>query len=153
MKCPYCSSNSDMVVDSRPLEEASIIRRRRECTFCHKRYTTYERLETVPIIVVKRDRIREPFSRDKVRNGILAACRKRPISADTIEKIVSEIEYEVQEYGMEIPSRMIGEKIIARLRILDDVAYVRFVSVYRKFDTVNTFLEEINNLREKSKEK
>ena len=102
MKCPYCDSNNDMVIDSRPLEGSAVVRRRRECVDCHKRYTTYERLEMMPITVVKRDGRREPFDRNKIRNGLLSACRKRPIPVDTIEKTINDIEYELQDYVREV---------------------------------------------------
>src|SRR3982751_916762 len=107
MKCPYCGNEHDRVLDSRPLDGASVIRRRRECQSCHKRFTTYERLESIPLMVIKSDDRREPFSREKLREGITRACEKRPISADTIERLVSEIEYELQDYVMQVPSRVI----------------------------------------------
>ncbi len=147
MKCPYCGHEQDRVLDSRPLEAASIIRRRRECQSCHKRFTTYERLESVPLMVIKSDDRREPFSREKLREGILRACEKRPIGPDAIERVVSEIEYELQDYVMVVPSRVIGEKVLKKLLDLDTVAYVRFASVYRQFQDVDAFLEELNKLK------
>ncbi|MFH1715281.1 MAG: transcriptional regulator NrdR [Elusimicrobiota bacterium] len=148
MKCPYCDSNNDMVIDSRPLDASSVVRRRRECVDCHKRYTTYERLEMMPITVVKRDGRREPFDRNKIRDGVLNACRKRPIPVDTIEKIINDIEYELQDYVREVKSSEIGDKIIEQLKNLDEVAYVRFVSVYKQFDSVSTFLNEIEKIKQ-----
>jgi transcriptional repressor NrdR len=147
VKCPYCGHEEDRVLDSRPLEGASIIRRRRECQSCHKRFTTYERLESVPLMVVKSDDRREPFSREKLREGIARACEKRPIGADTIERIVSEIEYELQDYVMQVPSRVIGEKVLKKLLELDTVAYVRFASVYRQFQDIDAFLRELDKLK------
>lgn len=134
-------------MDSRPLEAASIIRRRRECQSCHKRFTTYERLESIPLMVIKSDDRREPFSREKLREGIARACEKRPISADTIERLVSEIEYELQDYVMQVPSRVIGEKVLKKLMELDAVAYVRFASVYRQFPDVTAFFDELEKFR------
>ncbi|MDD5492273.1 MAG: transcriptional regulator NrdR [bacterium] len=148
MKCPFCGSLEDKVIDSRPLEEASIIRRRRECLSCQKRFTTYERLEEVPLMVIKSDNRREPFSREKLREGLLRACEKRPISIDKIEKIISEIEYELHNYYiMEVPSTSIGQKILKRLKEVDEVAYIRFASVYRNFNDINTFLQELKKLK------
>jgi transcriptional repressor NrdR len=147
MKCPFCGHEEDRVLDSRPLEAASIIRRRRECQSCHKRFTTYERLESVPLMVTKSDDRREPFNREKLREGLLRACEKRPIGADTIERIVSEIEYELQDYVMQVPSKVIGEKVLKKLMDLDPVAYVRFASVYRQFQDLDAFLEELEKLK------
>jgi len=147
MKCPYCGHEEDRVLDSRPLDAASIIRRRRECQACQKRFTTYERLEDVPLMVIKSDDRREPYSREKLREGIARACEKRPIGADTIERLVSEIEYELQDYVMLVPSRVIGEKALKKLLDLDVVAYVRFASVYRQFQNVDAFLSELEKLK------
>lgn len=147
MRCPFCNTTDDTVIDSRPLDDDAVIRRRRECIACHKRYTTYERVETTPLMVIKRSGGREPFDRAKVRAGIVSACRKRPISADTIEAMVNEIEHSLHECGNEVQSSLIGDKIIARLKAVDDVAYVRFASVYKQFDNVDTFLDEIKQLR------
>ena len=148
MKCPFCGSLEDKVIDSRPLEEASIIRRRRECLSCQKRFTTYERLEEVPLMVIKSDNRREPFNRDKLRAGLLRACEKRPISIDKIEKIISEIEYELHNYYiMEVHSSSIGQKILKHLKELDEVAYIRFASVHRNFNDINTFLQELKKLK------
>lgn len=148
MKCPFCGSLDDKVIDSRPLEEASVIRRRRECLNCQKRFTTYERLEEVPLMVVKSDHRREVFDREKLREGLMRACEKRPISIDAIEKIISEIEYEVHNYyTMEVNSSTIGQKILKKLKSLDEVAYIRFASVYRNFSDINTFMQELKRLR------
>ena len=148
MKCPLCGSLDDKVIDSRPLEEASIIRRRRECLACQKRFTTYERLEEVPLMVIKSDNRREPFSREKLRAGLLRSCDKRPISIDKIEKIISEIEYEMHNYYiMEVHSSSIGQKVLKRLKELDEVAYIRFASVHRNFKDINTFMQELKKLK------
>ena len=147
MKCPYCGHQEDRVLDSRPLEAASIIRRRRECQACHKRFTTYERLEEVPLMVIKSNERREPFNREKLREGILRACEKRPIGPDVIERIIAEIEYELQDYVMQVPSRVIGEKALKKLKELDPVAYIRFASVYRQFGDAEAFLEELEKFR------
>lgn len=147
MKCPFCGHEQDRVLDSRPLEAASIIRRRRECQSCLKRFTTYERLEQVPLMVVKSNERRQPFSREKLREGIMRACEKRPIGPDAIERIVSEIEYELQDYVMQVPSKVIGEKALKKLFELDSVAYVRFASVYRQFQDVDAFLNELEKLK------
>jgi transcriptional repressor NrdR len=149
MKCPYCGHEEDRVLDSRPLEASSIIRRRRECQGCHKRFTTYERLEDVPLMVMKSDNRLEPFSREKLREGIARACEKRPISADQIERLIAEIEYELQSYVMQAPSRVIGEKVLKKLKSLDHVAYIRFASVYKQFQDVEAFLKELEKLKEK----
>lgn len=147
MKCPFCSHQEDRVLDSRPLEGASIIRRRRECQACLKRFTTYERLEEVPLMVIKSDDRREPYNREKLREGILRACEKRPIGPDTIERILSEIEYELQDYVMQVPSRVIGEKVLKKLKELDPVAYIRFASVYRQFQDTEAFANELAKIR------
>jgi transcriptional repressor NrdR len=147
MKCPYCGHAHDRVLDSRPLEAASVIRRRRECQSCRKRFTTYERLEEVPLMVIKSDDRREPFSREKLREGVARACEKRPIGPDTIERLISEIEYELQDYVMQVPSRVIGEKVLQKLVELDAVAYVRFASVYRQFPDLDTFMRELEKLK------
>jgi transcriptional repressor NrdR len=153
MKCPFCGHEEDRVLDSRPLDGASIIRRRRECQSCHKRFTTYERLEEVPLMVIKSDDRREPYNREKLREGILRACEKRPVGADKVERILSEIEYELQDYVMQVPSRVIGEKVLKRLKELDPVAYIRFASVYRQFPDVDAFLEELQKLKKSDERK
>ena len=147
MKCPYCGNEQDRVLDSRPLDGASVIRRRRECQACHKRFTTYERLENVPLMVSKSDGRLETFNREKLREGISRALEKRPIAAGTVERLVSEIEYELQDYLMQVPSHVIGEKVLQKLLQLDHVAYVRFASVYRQFQDADAFLQELDKLK------
>jgi transcriptional repressor NrdR len=147
MRCPFCGSFNDQVIDSRPLEHSSTIRRRRECFECHKRFTTYERLEETELMVVKSDQRREPLSRQKLREGIARACEKRPVSSETIERIVSEVESELQDYVMEVPSRVIGQKILEKLWDVDLVSYIRFASVYRQFGDIDTFMAELKKLK------
>ena len=147
MRCPFCSYTESKVIDSRPAEEGASIRRRRECLSCGKRFTTYEIIERLPLLVVKKDGSRQSFDRTKVINGLVKACEKRPVSAEQIEKIADEIEQELQ--GMlerEVPSERVGEIVMKHLKDLDEVAYVRFSSVYRSFKDINTFLEELNKL-------
>ncbi|MBP5167134.1 MAG: transcriptional repressor NrdR [Oscillospiraceae bacterium] len=147
MRCPFCSYTESKVIDSRPAEEGASIRRRRECLSCGKRFTTYEIIERLPLLVVKKDGSRQSFDRTKVINGLVKACEKRPVSAEQIEKIADEIEQELQ--GMlerEVPSERVGEMVMKHLKDLDEVAYVRFASVYRSFKDINTFLEELNKL-------
>lgn len=148
MKCPFCGSTSDHVLDSRPVEHSSAVRRRRKCSGCKKRYTTFERPEELTPMVVKLNGFREPFDRKKVWVGIDRACKKCQISAETLDKLVSEIENEIlSEYVMEIASTIIGEKILEKLWDLDLVAYVRFASVYRKFTDIDTFMLELKKLK------
>ncbi len=148
MRCPFCLHLDSKVLDSRQTEEGASIRRRRECTKCGKRFTTYERLDEIPLMVVKKDGRREPFSRQKILNGILRACEKRPISLQTIEAVVDKIEREVRSnLEQEVSSTAIGELVMDHLRELDDVAYVRFASVYRQFKDIDEFLEEFEQLR------
>ena len=145
MKCPYCGNPDTRVVDSRPVDDNSSIRRRRVCDDCGKRFTSYERVETVPLIVIKKDKNREIFDRSKVEAGVLRACHKRPISAQQIHELVDSVETEVYNCGeREISSAKIGEMVISRIKNLDPVAYVRFASVYREFKDVETFMEELN---------
>ncbi|MBQ4129214.1 MAG: transcriptional regulator NrdR [Ruminococcus sp.] len=147
MKCPYCGYEESKVIDSRPADEGERIRRRRECLSCAKRFTTHEVIETVPIIVVKRDKSREVFDRNKLTAGILRACEKRPVSIDQIEKIVDNIEAALQSsLDREVTSHHIGELTMEQLKSVDEVAYVRFASVYRQFKDINTFMEELNKL-------
>ena len=147
MRCPFCAHGDDSVVDSRPIDKADVIRRRRMCKACGKRFTTYERLEEMPLMVVKSDNRREPFDHNKLRVGLLRACEKRPISIDTIDQVVDEVEYELKDYVMEISSRVIGEKVLKKLHAVDQVAYVRFASVYRNFSDIDSFLAEIKKLK------
>lgn len=147
MKCPYCSYEEDKVIDSRPTDEGATIRRRRECLNCHKRYTTYEKVESLPIMVVKKDGSRQPYDREKVRKGILRACEKRSISIDQIENVLDSIEAHISNsLEREVTSATIGELVMDKLRELDEVAYVRFASVYRQFKDINTFMNELNKL-------
>ena len=147
MKCPYCSYKESKVVDSRPTDEGERIRRRRECLKCGKRFTTYEVVETVPVVVIKKDRSRETFDRNKLLNGLLRACEKRPVSLDTLEKVVDEIQNTLQNsLESEVPSSRIGKYAMDRLKDIDEVAYVRFASVYRQFKDVHSYMEEISQL-------
>lgn len=147
MKCPFCGYGESRVIDSRPTDEGVRIRRRRECLSCQKRFTTYEIIESVPIIVVKRDKSRESFDRDKLRSGLLRACEKRPVPFEKLEATVNEIETYLQNtLETEVTSAQIGELAMEHLKKLDEVAYVRFASVYRQFKDINTFMEELNKL-------
>lgn len=147
MKCPFCSFEESKVIDSRPTDEGEKIRRRRECMSCGKRFTTYEIIESVPIIVVKKDKSRQAFDRVKLFNGMLRACEKRPVSIEQIDKVVSEIEAELQNsLDREVTSVHIGELVMDKLKELDEVAYVRFASVYRQFKDINTFMDELAKL-------
>ena len=147
MKCPYCSFEESKVIDSRAADDGERIRRRRECLKCGKRFTTHEVIETVPIIVVKRDKSREVFDRNKLTAGILRACEKRPVSLTQIEKMVDRIEAKIQSMlDREITTRQIGELAMEELKSVDEVSYVRFASVYRQFKDINTFMEELNKL-------
>ncbi|MCI8977448.1 transcriptional repressor NrdR [bacterium 1xD8-48] len=144
MKCPFCGHENTRVIDSRPAEDNNSIRRRRICDECDKRFTTYEKVETIPLIVIKKDNNRETFDRSKIEAGVLRACHKRPISASQIKQLVDEVETEI--FSMEekeIPSRVIGEIVMNKLKNLEAVAYVRFASVYREFKDVNTFVDEL----------
>jgi len=147
MKCPYCGHLEDRVIDSRPTDENEAIRRRRECTKCLKRFTTYEKVESIPLMVVKKDKTRQLFDREKLLNGLMRACEKRPVSMDALEKMVDEIESQIlNSLKREITTKEIGEMVMARLKDLDEVAYVRFASVYRQFKDINTFMEELHKL-------
>ncbi len=149
MKCPYCGCEESKVVDSRPTDEGERIRRRRECIQCGKRFTTYEIIETTPIMVVKRDNSREPYNRQKLTKGILRACEKRPISLDQIDEIVDKVEARIQNtLDREVPSERIGEYTMEELKSIDEVAYVRFACVYRQFQDIHTFMEELKRLIE-----
>lgn len=147
MKCPYCSFEESKVIDSRPTDEGERIRRRRECLNCQKRFTTYEIIESLPIVVIKKDKSREVFNRDKLINGMLKACEKRPVSINDIERAVDDIEVKLQNsLDREVTSDNIGELVMEKLKGLDEVAYVRFASVYRQFKDLSTFMEELNKL-------
>lgn len=152
MKCSYCGYIEDKVVDSRLTQEATAIRRRRECLKCGKRFTTYEYIEDISLMVIKKDGRREPFDRKKVLSGILKACEKRPISMEQMENIVVQIERIIQKkLGREVPSSRLGELLMEKLKALDDVAYVRFASVYRQFKDVNQFMLELKDILDKDK--
>ena len=147
MKCPFCTCEDSKVIDSRPTDEGERIRRRRECNGCGKRFTTYEVIETVPLVVVKKDHSRQVFDRDKLFRGMLKSCEKRPVSLEQLEKAVDNIEIQLQNgLEREISSDEIGELAMEQLRTLDEVAYVRFASVYRQFKDINTFMEELAKL-------
>ncbi len=147
MNCPFCSHEESKVVDSRPTDEGQAIRRRRECSDCKKRFTTYEKIEELPLIVVKKGGTRESYNRSKVMNGIIRSCEKRPVSLQDIEKIVDEIEKTLyNSMEKEISTKFIGELVMDKLKKTDEVAYVRFASVYREFKDISTFMEELNKL-------
>jgi len=147
MKCPYCGYEESKVIDSRPTDEGQRIRRRRECLECTKRFTTYEIIESLPIIVIKKDKSRETFNRDKLMNGLLRACEKRPVSIDTLDNMIDEIEVIIQNsLDREVSTEKIGELVMEKLKVIDEVAYVRFASVYRQFKDINTFMDELNKL-------
>ena len=147
MKCPFCSYEESKVIDSRPTDEGERIRRRRECLNCAKRFTTYEMIESLPIIVIKKDGSRETFDRQKLLTGMLRACEKRPVSIETLDRVISEIETVIQNsLDREVSSDKIGELVMEKLKDIDEVAYVRFASVYRQFKDINTFMDELNKL-------
>lgn len=150
MRCPFCSHDEDRVIDSRPSDEGSAIRRRRECISCGGRFTTYEKIETLPLLVIKKDGTREPFDRDKLISGILKSCEKRPVSTNQIEALVNNIETSNQNsLKREVTSHEIGQMVMDGLKGIDEVAYVRFASVYRQFKDVNSFLDELNQMMRK----
>ena len=147
MKCPFCNQDNTRVVDSRPADDNTAIRRRRMCDACGKRFTTYEKVETIPLIVIKKDQNREQFDRSKIEAGVLRACHKRPVSAEQIHRLVDGVETEVFNLEeREIPSSVIGEIVMDKLKDLEAVAYVRFASVYREFKDVNTFMDELKKI-------
>ncbi len=147
MKCPFCGKENSRVIDSRPVEENNSIRRRRQCDECDKRFTTYEKVEAIPLVVIKKDNNREPYDRSKIEAGVFRSCHKRPISVDQINALVDEVEnaiFNLEE--KEVPSTIIGEILMDKLKELDPVAYVRFASVYREFKDVNTFMDELKKI-------
>lgn len=147
MRCPYCEYYETKVVDSRPTDEGQSIRRRRECTKCNRRFTTYEKVEEIPIVVVKKDGTRQPYNRNKSLNGIIRACEKRPVSMKVMEKIVDDIEKNTNNsLEKEVSTELIGEMVMEKLKDIDEVAYVRFASVYRQFKDINTFMDELKKL-------
>ena len=150
MKCPYCNQLDTRVIDSRPAEDGNSIRRRRSCDSCGKRFTTYEKVETIPLIIIKKDNNREQYSKGKIENGILRACYKRPVSAADIQRAIEKIETKIFSMEVkEVSSSSIGEIVMEELKNLDEVAYVRFASVYREFKDVNTFMEELKKILDK----
>lgn len=150
MKCPFCGDDNTRVIDSRPADDNEAIRRRRQCDECGKRFTTYEKVETIPLIVIKKDNNREQYDRAKIEAGVLRACHKRPISANDINKLIDEVETEIfAREEKEIPSDEIGSIVMDKIKDLDDVAYVRFASVYREFKDVNTFMSELKKMLDK----
>ncbi|MGF7144786.1 transcriptional repressor NrdR [Anaerotaenia torta] len=149
MKCPFCGTDNTRVIDSRPSDENNSIRRRRQCDGCQRRFTTYEKIETIPLVVIKKDNNREPYERSKIEAGIFRSCHKRPISVDQITSLVDEVETAIfNREDKEIPSYVIGEILMDKLKDLDPVAYVRFASVYREFKDVNTFMDELKKILE-----
>lgn len=147
MRCPYCSFEESKVIDSRPTDEGERIRRRRECLQCQKRFTTYEIIESLPIVVIKKDKSREVFNRDKLLNGLLRACEKRPVSLEDLENMINDIEAVIQNsLDREISSEKIGELVMDKLKDIDEVAYVRFASVYRQFKDIGSFMNELSKL-------
>ncbi|ACL76405.1 transcriptional regulator NrdR [Ruminiclostridium cellulolyticum] len=152
MKCPFCGFIEDKVIDSRPTDEGSSIRRRRECTKCSRRFTTYEKVESLPLMVIKKDKSRQPFNREKLMNGLLRACEKRPISINDLEKMVENIEAQLHNsLQREVTTVDIGEIVMSKLKTMDEVAYVRFASVYRQFKDINTFMDELRKLLREEK--
>lgn len=151
MKCPYCGEDATKVVDSRPADDNCSIRRRRQCEHCGKRYTTYEKVETIPFMIIKKDESREPYDRSKIEDGIVRACHKRPVSIQQINELVDEVENTIFSVeAREVTSAFVGELVMEKLKDLEEVAYVRFASVYREFKDVNTFLKELEKLYKKS---
>ncbi|MCR5329799.1 MAG: transcriptional regulator NrdR [Lachnospiraceae bacterium] len=152
MKCPYCGDENTRVIDSRSAEDGDSIRRRRQCDKCGKRFTTYEKIETIPVFVIKKDNTREPYDRAKIEKGIMLSCRKRPVKIEKITKMIDDIENTIlNQDSKEVPSSFIGELIMEHLRNLDQVAYVRFASVYREFQDVDTFMKELQNILTRDK--
>lgn len=147
MRCPFCNTEESKVIDSRPAEDGRTIRRRRECIGCMERFTTYEKIESVPIIIIKKDGTRQTFVREKVMNGLLRACEKRPISIEQLENVIDEIEAQINNsLKREVTSKEVGEMVIEKLKSLDEIAYVRFASVYRQFKDINSFVDELQKL-------
>ncbi|MBW2194091.1 MAG: transcriptional repressor NrdR [Deltaproteobacteria bacterium] len=147
MRCPYCSELENKVIDSRMAKEGNTVRRRRQCLACNSRFTTYERVEHLPLVLIKKDNRREPFNREKILKGMQRACQKRNISINTLELFIDNLERELQEFGeKEVPASMVGERVMRKLQELDDVAYVRFASVYREFKDINDFMSELKDL-------
>jgi transcriptional repressor NrdR len=151
MRCPACGHEDDKVIDSRSVRDGQAVRRRRECSDCRTRYTTYESIEQVPVLVIKKDGRREPYARDRVLAGLIKACEKRPISRQSLEDLVDDVERDVIGGRSEVSSRDLGEAVMNRLQVLDEVAYVRFASVYRSFRDLNQFMDELRSLLEEKR--
>ena len=150
MRCPYCNEDNTRVIDSRPIEETNSIKRRRQCDKCGKRFTTFEKIEMTPLVVIKKDNNREPFDRAKIQAGIIRSCHKRPVSMEQINRLTDDIETEIYNMGeQEISSSVIGELLMNKLKDFDSVAYVRFASVYREFKDINTFMDELKKVLDK----
>ena len=148
MKCPFCSYDDDKVIDSRPAEENTVIRRRRECTSCHRRYTTFEKVESIAIVIVKKDGSRQPYDREKIEKSILRACEKRSCTADDVARLANEVENGIYTIGRkEIATEEIGNLIMSKLREFDEVAYIRFASVYKKFGGIEDFIDAVDSIR------
>ncbi|MCT4596335.1 MAG: transcriptional regulator NrdR [Vallitalea sp.] len=152
MRCPFCNEENTKVVDSRPSDENNLIRRRRQCEVCSKRFTTYEKIETIPLVIIKKDKTREPYNRNKLMNGVVRSCHKRSVSMKEIEQLVDDIENTLyNSLKKEVKSKYIGEKVMEKLKDIDEVAYVRFASIYREFKDINTFMDELKKiLKEKN---
>ena len=150
MKCPYCNHENSRVIDSRPAEDNNSIRRRRVCDICSKRFTTYEKVETIPLIIIKKDNNREAYDRSKIEAGVLRACHKRPVGVEQINELIDAVETEIFNMGeKEVSSQVIGELVMNKVKDLDAVAYVRFASVYREFKDINTFMDELKKVLDK----
>ncbi|MCT4688210.1 transcriptional regulator NrdR [Vallitalea sp.] len=147
MRCPFCNEDNTKVVDSRPSDENNLIRRRRQCEACGKRFTTYEKIETIPLVIIKKDKTREPYNRNKLMNGVVRSCHKRSVSMSEIEGLVDEIENSLyNSLKKEVKSKDIGQKVMEKLKTIDEVAYVRFASIYREFKDINTFMDELKKI-------
>lgn len=154
MKCPFCGYLESKVIDSRPADEGNLIRRRRECIKCSRRFTTYEKVESIPLMVIKKDKSMEAFNREKLINGVLRACEKRPVTVENIDAMIDDIEAQVcNTLVREITSKELGEIVMEKLKELDEIAYVRFASVYRQFKDINTFINELQNLLKENNKK
>lgn len=152
MRCPFCNEENTKVVDSRPSDENNLIRRRRQCEVCSKRFTTYEKIETIPLVIIKKDKTREPYNRNKLMNGVVRSCHKRPVSMKEIEQLVDDIENNLyNSLKKEVKSKYIGEKVMEKLKDVDEVAYVRFASIYREFKDINTFMDELKKILKEKK--
>lgn len=152
MRCPFCNEENTKVVDSRPSDENNLIRRRRQCEVCSKRFTTYEKIETIPLVIIKKDKTREPYNRNKLMNGVVRSCHKRSVSMKQMEELVDDIENSLyNSLKKEVRSKRIGEKVMEKLKDVDEVAYVRFASIYREFKDINTFMDELKKILNEKK--